>query len=127
MRARLAPALALLLLGLNNPCATTSPEDQNTGRVGARPETAEAAAPSRGAPPERPPGEWTDCSERYPERPQACTREYRPVCGVRDTGVRCVKAPCPDSVEWKTYGNGCDACADAAVSGYADGACEDGE
>lgn len=56
-------------------------------------------------------------------RPEFCTREYRPVCGLRDTGVRCVTEPCP-STESKTYGNACDACADETVLGYAEGACE---
>jgi len=55
-------------------------------------------------------------------RPQMCTREYRPVCASRDTGVRCVTTPCP-SKEWQTYGNACDACSDKAVSGYREGAC----
>lgn len=56
------------------------------------------------------------------ERPQMCTKEYRPVCANRDTGVRCVTAPCP-SIEQKTYGNGCTACADEKVSGYISDAC----
>ena len=51
------------------------------------------------------------------ERPQMCTREYRPVCGKRDTGVRCVTTPCP-SVEYKTYSNACTACADENVISY---------
>lgn len=55
-------------------------------------------------------------------RPQMCTREYRPVCGARDTGVRCVTEPCP-SVEMKTYGNACDACSDEQVVYYIEGAC----
>ena len=57
-------------------------------------------------------------------RPQMCTREYRPVCALRDTGIRCVTIPCP-STEWKTYGNACDACADVDVIGHLPGACED--
>lgn len=55
-------------------------------------------------------------------RPQMCTREYKPVCASRDTGVRCVTTPCP-STEWRTYGNACDACSDHKVSGYREGAC----
>lgn len=57
-------------------------------------------------------------------RPQMCTREYRPVCASRDTGVRCVTTPCP-STEWRTYGNACDACSDKAVYGYREGACKE--
>ena len=45
-------------------------------------------------------------------RSPMCTREYRPVCGVNDTGNQ------------KTYGNGCDACANAEVVYHTLGACE---
>lgn len=55
-------------------------------------------------------------------RPEMCTREYKPVCANRDTGVRCVTTPCP-STEWRTYGNACDACSDKAVTGYRAGTC----
>ena len=44
-------------------------------------------------------------------RPQMCTRDYRPVCGTRDA-------------DRKTYGNGCEACADAAVRYHTPGPCE---
>jgi hypothetical protein len=64
--------------------------------------------------------EITKCPE---QRSQICTREYIPVCATRDTGVRCITAPCPSSEE-KTYGNGCTACADAKVIEYHTGACE---
>lgn len=63
----------------------------------------------------------TKCSD---PRPQMCTMDYRPVCAQRDTGIRCVKAPCPSS-EWKTYSNGCSACSDADVSGYRGGSCDE--
>jgi len=56
-------------------------------------------------------------------RPQICTREYRPVCATRDTGVRCVTTPCP-ATELKTYGNACSACGDSKVLGYRPGACK---
>ncbi|MGB1580392.1 MAG: hypothetical protein ACPHER_02670 [Nevskiales bacterium] len=61
----------------------------------------------------------TQCPE---QRPQICTYEYQPVCGLRDTGIRCVTTPCP-SAEWKTYGNACSACGDTKVSGYVPGEC----
>lgn len=63
-----------------------------------------------------------DAQQCRDPRPQMCTREYRPVCASRDSGVRCVTTPCP-SMEWRTYGNACDACSDKTVSGYRDGAC----
>lgn len=45
------------------------------------------------------------------QRPQVCTREYRPVCGTRRDGTR------------QTYGNGCSACADANVVSHIPGPC----
>jgi hypothetical protein len=56
------------------------------------------------------------------QRPQMCTKQYAPVCATRDTGIRCVKAPCP-STEERTYGNGCTACADEKVMGFIPGEC----
>ena len=57
-------------------------------------------------------------------RPEMCTKEWRPVCGLRDTGIRCVTTPC-DSWETKTYGNACTACSDKAVYGWRPGECLD--
>jgi hypothetical protein len=45
------------------------------------------------------------------------------VCGEVDTGIRCIKAPCPSS-EKKTYPNACEACADKKVIGYFPMACD---
>ena len=55
-------------------------------------------------------------------RPQICTKEYRPVCASKDTGIRCVTTPCPSSRN-VTYSNACMACADKKVFGYQSGAC----
>jgi hypothetical protein len=55
-------------------------------------------------------------------RKQVCTKEYKPVCGMVDTGIRCIRAPCPSTAE-QTFGNACSACADAKTSGYRPGAC----
>jgi len=66
------------------------------------------------------PPTFIQCPE---QRAQMCTREFMPVCATRDTGVRCVTAPCPSS-EQKTYGNACTACADEKVIGYIANACE---
>jgi len=56
------------------------------------------------------------------DRPQMCTREYRPVCALVDTGTRCITTPCP-STEWKTHSNACEACANKPVIGFIPEAC----
>ncbi len=55
-------------------------------------------------------------------RTSMCTREYRPVCGHVDTGIRCVTQPC-DASNHRTYSNACTACADEQVIGYEIGSC----
>jgi hypothetical protein len=56
-------------------------------------------------------------------RPQVCTMNYQPVCGRVDTGIRCIKAPCPAS-KFKTFSNACAACSNPKVYGYTDGRCK---
>ncbi|RKZ57440.1 MAG: hypothetical protein DRQ44_15775 [Gammaproteobacteria bacterium] len=58
-------------------------------------------------------------------RPEVCNQLYQPVCGDRDTGARCIMAPCPQARKKVTYSNSCTACADKKVYGYWDGACKD--
>lgn len=57
-------------------------------------------------------------------RPEVCTREFRPVCALRDTGMRCESPPCIDATEWVTRPNACDACTDPRVIGHRPGACD---
>lgn len=57
-----------------------------------------------------------DLAQCVDPRPQLCTQDYRPVCGVRDTGV---------STERQTYGNACTACSNPDVLGYSEGMCEE--
>jgi len=64
-----------------------------------------------------------DTVECVDPRSPICTQDYHPVCGLRDTGIRCVTTPC-DSAEWKTYSNACSACSDPSVERYRPGACE---
>lgn len=45
-------------------------------------------------------------------RPEICTFEYRPVCGLLQSG------------KWQTQGNACSACGNPEVVGYTAGACE---
>ena len=65
---------------------------------------------------------FTQCEE---PRPQMCTREYMPVCAVKNTGVQCVTTPC-SSTEETTYATGCTACADSKVIKYKQGECGKG-
>jgi Kazal-type serine protease inhibitor domain len=57
---------------------------------------------------ENPAAKLTMCTE---PRPEACTRDYVPVCGSAKEGAA------------KTYGNACEACADASVAAWAPGEC----
>jgi len=77
-----------------------------------RPTETAPAAPS-------PAARFVACSD---PRPEICTQQYRPVCAQIDTGIRCIKAPCP-SAESRTLPNGCAACTDPKVVGYVEGAC----
>jgi predicted methyltransferase len=63
---------------------------------------------------------YVKCPER---RSNMCTKIYLPVCADVDTGIRCIRAPCP-SVEQKTYASDCTACADTKVIGHRPGACK---
>lgn len=63
---------------------------------------------------------WHACDD---PRPEICTHRYQPVCGLTDTGVRCITTPCP-STGTKTFGNACVACSDESVSAYYPGECD---
>jgi hypothetical protein len=56
-------------------------------------------------------------------RPEMCTAHYDPVCAQRDTGIRCVKAPCNAAAEPREYSNACAACQDPKVHSYTPGPC----
>ena len=81
-----------------------------------------ASTPAGTPPPGTTPPVPTACAD---PRPEACTMDYRPVCATRDTGVRCITAPCP-STETKTFSNGCTACSDPKVLQHVPGACPAG-
>lgn len=64
--------------------------------------------------------EYTSCGD---ERPEVCTREYRPVCAFEMNDIECITAPCP-SFDAVTMSNACTACSDAEVMGHYPGTCE---
>jgi hypothetical protein len=72
------------------------------------------------------PGELVQCSADS-RRADMCTQQFDPVCADLDTGVRCVRAPCPESSERKTFSNACMACKEAKVMAYRKGSCEGGD
>lgn len=72
-----------------------------------------------GNPPEEAAQSLIQCPDN---RPEVCTQIYQPVCGLVDTGIRCITTPCP-SAEYKTFGNACTACSDKNVTGYSGGEC----
>lgn len=51
-------------------------------------------------------------------RPEACTAEYSPVCGIFEESISCVSPPCGI-----TYSNGCEACSDNMVEYWVEGEC----
>ena len=63
--------------------------------------------------------EYFECTSR----PDACTKEYKPVCGMIDNQIRCITTPCPsnDAVD---FSNSCTACSQRA-NGYYEGKCVD--
>jgi hypothetical protein len=73
-------------------------------------------------PPSDPPKEENKPVACTDPRPQVCTMIYAPVCATRDTGVRCITAPCP-SEEKVTKSSDCNACSDPKVISYVKGEC----
>lgn len=51
-------------------------------------------------------------------RPEICTMEYAPVCGIFDETINCVKAPCGI-----TFSNGCIACSNENIKYWISGEC----
>ncbi len=104
---KLISTFVLIVLGASVLISCQSPKQSGSDSIPSTP--ADVAKPV----------EVTQCKE---PRSPICTKEYRPVCATRDTGVRCVTTPCP-STELVTKGNACTACADEKVSSYVPGKC----
>lgn len=131
----LVAVLCALVVGCSAGCGgsqapTTEPAPSNEPTTGNEPAPGDTvgqteqpvegeAAPEGDAPRGR--MAFTQCTD---PRAEMCTKEYRPVCGVVDTGVRCITTPC-DSTEQRNFGNACMACAEAKTTGYWPVACEE--
>jgi hypothetical protein len=136
IRVSLAFVIPLLALGCSSqpqttndttaPAATVTVPPSETAEVpAADPKPSETAQPT--PTPEETPGDkgrvaFQGCSEES-RKTKGCTKELKPVCGEVDTGIRCIRAPCPSSVQ-KTFSNPCLACTEAKVTGYWPMACE---
>jgi hypothetical protein len=134
MKSPMASAAAALLLAACGGTRSSSPAPETPPEV--PPPAAETKSPAPESPvpepgaPEPPPGTepaqgrmaFIRCDPEH--RPEMCTKEYRPVCGEVDNGVRCVTTPCP-STDKKNFGNACTACADPKTIGHWPVRCED--
>lgn len=87
------------------------------------------ANPDSDEPQGKPPEDLTLCPE---QRPEVCTQQYDPVCGVFQPGPRTDGQT--SALEWltggaeragrtATFGNACSACTKKAVIGYRPGEC----
>jgi hypothetical protein len=63
------------------------------------------------------------CSEES-RKMKGCTKELNKVCAEVDTGIRCVRAPCPSTAP-QTFDNPCLACSNKNVRGYWPISCEE--
>lgn len=136
-------ALAVTLFGLLAACSSTQetagaaappptvtvPPTQSSEPVAEQPTEQKPPVEEAAPPPEEQPSAggrlaFQQCSEES-RKMRACTKDFRPVCGEVDTGVRCVRAPCPMSTAQQTFSNACMACVDAKVRGYWPMSCDE--
>jgi lipid-binding SYLF domain-containing protein len=106
------------------PSATPTPSGLATsGPLKSSPATSGPATPGASSSPgEGQAAAYRECSPES-RQVEACTMIDAPVCAEIDTGVRCVRAPCPGSRAERTFENACRACADPKTYGYRNGAC----
>lgn len=138
MKTPIVLALVTLALGCTTPAPPAPVPSAPASPTPPAGDTAQAPAPEQAPPSEFPPGHEPPEDDRggiggrlafikcTPESRQAqgCTKEFRPVCGQVDTGVRCVQAPCP-SAEPRTFSNPCMACMEPKTVGYFSMSCEE--
>jgi hypothetical protein len=124
-------ALSIAALGCGSqskePPATNGTAGDTKTETPPPPEVVGTETPPPPAPGTNPGGpsaaELVQCSAES-RRAELCTQQHDPVCADVDTGVRCVRAPCPESTERKTFSNACMACKEAKVMAYRKGSCE---
>lgn len=112
--------------GTNPPPTVTVPPAQTSEPVAEKPKD-QSPADTQKPPPEeaQPVGRLAlqQCSEES-RKVKNCATIAQPVCAEVDTGLRCIRAPCPGSTAQQTYDNACTACLNTKVRGYWATSCE---
>ena len=109
LRRSIGAALAAMAMGV---CLVACAQAPSTAQPEAATKISEIVAQASAA-------ASTNCPEK---RSEICPTIHKPVCAQRDTGIRCVRAPCPSEAP-VTYSNACVACRDPKVLSYVEGAC----
>lgn len=105
----------------------TVPSEKPADPVTEKPKDDKPVGPEETPPPEEKPSAGRLALQQCTEgsrKVKGCTKEMNPVCAEVDTGIRCVRAPCPSTIQ-QTFSNACSACTDARVRGYWAISCED--
>lgn len=93
-----------------------------------KPKDDKPAGPEETPPPEEAAGgngrlALQQCSEESRKSSTKCATILKPVCAEVDTGLRCVRAPCPSTAQ-QTFDNECIACLNKNVRGFWPMSCE---
>ena len=103
----------------------TVPPEKTAEPVAEKPKEDKPTEPEQTPPPEEAGAgrlALLQCSEES-RKAKSCAKEAKPVCGEVDTGIRCVRAPCPSTMQ-QTFDNACTACMNKNVRGYWAISCE---
>lgn len=121
------PIIVALIFGALLSCSrrrAEAPTQSGEPRTQAPPDATRGETPT--GPTNQPDAaELAQCGNEDWAGSEMCAELYEPVCAAQDTGVRCVRAPCPESTAWTTFSNACFACRDRKTQGYKPGACPD--